>query len=136
MIGARVMEGPMRSEVEPELLVHATEELGHAVMVVDRIIQLGGTPILNPKDWTKHAQCAYEEPNDPYVEVILNQNLDGERCAIDRYQQIAAFTEGKDYATYQMAVTILNDELEHEEDIESWLTDIERLKDDIRKIRI
>ncbi len=135
-IGARVMEGPMRSEVEPELLVHATEELGHAVMVVDRIIQLGGTPILNPKDWTKHAQCAYEEPNDPYVEVILNQNLDGERCAIDRYQQIAAFTEGKDYATYQMAVTILNDELEHEEDIESWLTDIERLKDDIRKIRI
>jgi len=135
-IGARVMEGPMRSEVEPELLVHATEELSHAVMVVDRIIQLGGTPILNPKDWTKHAECAYEEPNDPYIEIILNQNLDGERCAIDRYQKLAAFTEGKDYATYQMAVTILNDELEHEEDIESWLTDIERLKDDIRKIRL
>lgn len=135
-IGARVMEGPMRSEVEPELLIHATQELGHAVMVVDRIIQLGGTPILNPKDWTKHAECAYEEPNDPYIEIILNQNLDGERCAIDRYQKLAAFTEGKDYATYQMAVTILNDELEHEEDIESWLTDIERLKDDIRKIRM
>ena len=135
-IGARVMEGPMRSEVEPELLVHATEELGHAVMVVDRIIQLGGTPVLNPKDWTKHAECAYEEPNDPYIEVILNQNLAGERCAIDRYQKLAAFTEGKDYATYQMAVTILNDELEHEEDIESWITDIERLKDDIRTIRL
>lgn len=27
-IGARLMEGPMRSEVEPELLVHANEELG------------------------------------------------------------------------------------------------------------
>ncbi|MDD2226661.1 MAG: ferritin-like domain-containing protein, partial [Dysgonamonadaceae bacterium] len=26
-IGARVMEGPMRSEVEPELLEHANEEL-------------------------------------------------------------------------------------------------------------
>ncbi|MGI6152020.1 MAG: ferritin-like domain-containing protein [Christensenellales bacterium] len=135
-IGARVMEGPMRSEVEPELLLHATEELNHAVMVVDRIIQLGGTPVLNPKDWFKHAECDYEEPNDPYIEVILNQNLDGERCAIDRYQKIAAFTDGKDFATYQMAVTILNDELEHEEDIESWLTDIERLKDEIRKIRM
>lgn len=135
-IGARVMEGPMRSAVEPELLVHANEELNHAVMVVDRILQLGGTPILNPKDWWTHAECAYEEPNDPYIEVILNQNLDGERCAIDRYQKIAAFTEGKDYATYQMAVTILNDELEHEEDIESWIKDIERLKDDIRKIRL
>ncbi len=35
-----------------------------------------------------------------------------------------------------MAVGILNDELEHEEDIESWLTDIERLKEDIRKFRM
>src|SRR6056297_735461 len=86
-IGARVMEGPMRSEVEPELLVHADEELKHAVMVVDRILQIGGTPILNPAEWMKLAGCDYEEPTDPYVEAILNQNLIGERCAIDRYQQ-------------------------------------------------
>lgn len=135
-IGARMMEGPMRSEVEPELLVHANEELAHAVLVVNRIIQLGGTPVLNPKDWFAHAECEYFTPDDPYIEVILQQNLDGERCAIERYQQLAAFTEGKDYATYQMAVQILNDELEHEEDIESWMTDIERLKDDIRKLRL
>ncbi|MFA6762616.1 MAG: ferritin-like domain-containing protein, partial [Bacteroidales bacterium] len=95
-IGARLMEGPMRSEVEPELLVHADEELGHAVLVVDRIIQLGGTPVINPKDWTKHARCAYEEPSDPYIERILEQNLAGERCAIKRYQEIADFTAGKD----------------------------------------
>lgn len=135
-IGARVMEGPMRSEIEPELLVHATEELGHAELVVNRIVQLGGTPILNPADWTKFAKCDYEEPNDPYVEVILEQNLKGERCAIQRYEEIAAFTDGKDYATYQMAVTILNDELEHEHDIEDWITDIERMKEDIKKIRM
>jgi bacterioferritin (cytochrome b1) len=36
--------GPMRSEVEPELLLHATQELGHAELVLNRIIQLGGTP--------------------------------------------------------------------------------------------
>ncbi len=52
-IGARVMEGPMRSEVEPELLTHANEELAHAEMVANRIIQLGGTPVTNPVDWTK-----------------------------------------------------------------------------------
>ena len=135
-IGARLMEGPMRSEIEPELLLHATQEFGHAELVVNRIIQLGGTPILNPDAWTKHAGCSYEEPNDPYVEVILEQNLTGERCAIQRYEEIARFTEGKDYATYQMAINILNDELEHEHDIEDWLKDIERMKDDIRKIRI
>ena len=135
-IGARLMEGPMRSEVEPELLVHADEELGHAVLVVDRIIQLGGTPVINPKDWTKHARCAYEEPSDPYIERILEQNLAGERCAIKRYQEIADFTAGKDHATHQMAVQSLNDELEHENDIEDWITDLERMKEEWRKIRL
>ena len=135
-IGARLMEGPMRSEVEPELLVHADEELGHAVLVVDRIIQLGGTPVINPRDWTKHAGCAYEEPSDPYIERILQQNLAGERCAIKRYQEIADFTAGKDFATHQMAVQIMNDELEHENDIEDWITDLERMKEEWRKIRL
>ncbi len=135
-VGARLMEGPMRSEIETELLVHATEEFGHAELVVNRIIQLGGTPVLNTSDWTKLARCEYEEPNDPYVEVILEQNLRGERCAIQRYKELADFTYGKDHATYQMVTTILNDELEHEHDIQDWITDIERLKDDIKKIRL
>ncbi len=134
-IGARLMEGPMRSEIEPELLIHANEELAHAELVVNRILQLGGTPVLTPNKWSELARCQYEEPNDPYVEVILEQNLRGERCAIQRYEEIASFTNGKDHATYQMAISILNDELEHEHDIEDWITDIERLKDDIRKIR-
>ncbi len=134
-IGARLMEGPMRSEVEPELLLHATQELGHAVLVVDRIIQLGGTPVINPENWTKLARCTYDEPADPYIEVILEQNLKGERCAIQRYKDIADFTNGKDHSTHQMAVTILNEELEHENDIEDWLTDIKRMKDEFRKIR-
>ena len=135
-IGARLMEGPMRSEVEPELLVHADQELGHAVLVVNRIIQLGGTPVVNPVDWTKLARCSYDAPTDPYIEVILEQNLKGERCAIQRYQEIADFTNGKDHSTHQMAVTILNEELEHENDIEDWLTDLQRMKEEFRKIRL
>ncbi len=135
-IGARMMEGPMRSEIEPELLLHATQEFGHSELVVNRIIQLGGTPILNPVKWTEYAKCDYAEPNDPYIEVILQQNLEGERCAIQRYQEIASFTYGKDHSTYQMATNILNDELEHEHDLEDWIRDIERLKDDIKKLRL
>jgi bacterioferritin len=135
-IGARIMEGPMRGDIEPELLLHATQELGHAVLVVNRIIQLNGTPLLNPNQWNEFARCAYETPNDPYIEKILQQNLDGERCAIQRYTEIAEFTNGKDFATYQMAVQILNDELEHENDIEAFLTDIERLRTDLLKIKL
>ncbi|MDD3741915.1 MAG: ferritin-like domain-containing protein [Bacteroidales bacterium] len=135
-VGARVMEGPMRSEIEPELLLHADQELNHAVLVVGRIIQLGGTPLLNPNQWTKFAKCDYEEPTDPYVEEILNQNLRGERCAIQRYQDIAEFTAGKDHATHQMAVQILNEELEHEEDIEAWINDLDRMREDFKKLRM
>lgn len=135
-IGARLVEGPMRSEVEPELLAHANEELAHAEMVADRILQLGGTPIINPSEWTKQARCAYEEPSDPYVEVILEQNLKGERCAIQRYQEIADFTAGKDHSTHRMAVQILEDELEHEDDIETWLGDLDRMKQEFKKLRM
>jgi len=135
-IGARLMEGPMRSEVEPELLLHADQELGHAVLVVNRIVQLGGTPVINPLNWAKLARCPYEEPSDPYIEVILQQNLKGERCAIERYQEIADFTNGKDHSTYQMAVQILNEELEHENDLEDWLQDLKRMKDELKKIRM
>lgn len=134
-IGARLMEGPMRAEIEPELLIHATQELNHAVLIVNRIIQLEGSPVLHPKDWTKLAHCDYDEPKDPYIEVILNQNLKGERCAIERYEQIANFTSGKDHATYQMAVQILNEELEHEHDIQDWINDIQRMKEEWKKLR-
>ena len=135
-IGARLMEGPMRAEIEPELLLHADQELNHAVLVVGKIIQLGGTPVLNPNEWAKLARCSYDEPSDPYIEVILEQNLKGERCAIQRYQEIANFTSGKDHSTYQMAVQILNEELEHENDIEDWLKDIQRMKEEWKKLRL
>jgi bacterioferritin len=135
-IGARMMEGPMRSEIEPELLVHADQELNHAVMVVGRIIQLGGTPVLTPSEWMKLSKCDYEVPSDPYVEAILTQNLNGERCAIQSYKSIADFTYGKDHTTHQIATTILNEELEHEQDIEDWIADIQRMKEDMKKLHL
>jgi bacterioferritin len=135
-IGARVMEGPMRSEIEPELLLHADQELNHAVLVVSRIIQLGGIPVLTPEDWLRLGACGYDAPTDPYVEAILEQNLKGERCAIERYKGIADFTNGKDHTTHQIATTILNEELEHEQDIEDWILDILRMKEDLKKLKL
>ena len=135
-IGARLMEGPMRSEIEPELLKHAKEELNHAEKLANRIIQLEGTPITNPKDWFSQAGCTYEAPNDPFVETILMQNLRGERCAIQRYEDIANLTDGKDYDTFEIAISILKEELEHEEDIESWMKDLNRTKEEFKKIKM
>jgi bacterioferritin len=127
-IGARLIEGPMRSEIEPELLKHANEELGHAVQVADRIMQLGGTPLIDPKEWFTEAQCKYAAPTDTYIGAILKQNLDAEGCAINRYQGIAELTNGTDYATHEMAVSILKDELEHEKDLHDYLNDLKVMK--------
>ena len=126
-VGARVMEGPMRIPIEAELLEHAGK-------LITRIIQLGGTPVLSPDEWTRMARCRYEVPSDPYIETILEQNLRSERCAIKRYQDIADFTSGIDYTTAKMAVEILEDELDHEEDILSYQHDIAALKRTIDKM--
>src|SRR4030042_258149 len=74
-----------------------------------------------------------ENDTDFYIEVILDQNLNGERCAIQRYKEIADFTNGKDHTTHQIATTILGEEIEHENDIEDWITDINRMKEALKK---
>lgn len=131
-IGAQLVEGPMRAEVEAELMEHAQEELNHADMVAKRIIELNGTPVLDPSEWTKLARCKYDAPTDPYVEIILKQNIAGERCAIQRYQEIADYTDKKDWVTHTMAVTILAEEVEHEKDLDDFVVDIELLKKALR----
>jgi len=127
-IGAKIAEGPMRGQVVVELEEHATEELGHALLLVDRILQLGGTPLLDPKEWADKTNCGYEVPEDPYVEALLEQNIAGEQCAISVYQKIAEMTGLKDPITYNLAVQIMTDEVEHEEDLQALQEDIKLMK--------
>ena len=127
-VGAKVAKGPMRGAVTAELIQHATEELGHAELLANRILQLGGTPLLKPEDWYKMTNCGYEAPEDPYVEVLLDQNIKGEQCAIGAYQQLVELTKEADPVTYEMALSILTDEIEHEEDLQALLEDIELMK--------
>jgi len=95
-LGAKLIKGPMKDAVAAELTLHATEELSHAVLVADRILQLGGTPVTNPKDWPALSPCAYDAPDDPYVGVLLDQNIAGEQCAISVYKELVDLTREKD----------------------------------------
>jgi bacterioferritin len=128
-VGAKVAVGPMRGAVTVELEEHATEELGHALMLVDRILQLGGTPLLAPQDWYEMTNCGYEAPEDPYVEVLLEQNIQGEQCAIEVYQKLVDFTKDIDPVTYEMSLQIMTDEIEHEEDLQALQEDIKLMKE-------
>lgn len=128
-VGAKVAKGPMRGTVAAELLQHATEELGHAELLSNRIIQLGGTPLLKPEDWYKMTNCGYEPPGDPYVEVLLEQNIKGEQCAIGVYQQLVGLTRDADPVTHEIVLSILADEVEHEEDLQAIAEDIQLMKE-------
>jgi bacterioferritin len=127
-VGAQVIQGPARGAVAGELMEHGAEELGHAGMLVERIIQLGGTPLLTPEEWYKMTNCGYEAPEDPYVEVLLEQNIKGEQCAIEVYRKLMEFTKDGDPVTYNLALEIMTDEIEHEDDLQAFADDIKLLK--------
>lgn len=124
-VGAQVATGPMRTSVTEEFEEHANEELKHAKWLSERIIQLGGTPVLDPENWKTVANCKYDAPLDPYVVTLLQQNLIAERCAVARYQKICDITFGKDYETYRISAKILKEELEHEQEIGDFIDDID-----------
>jgi bacterioferritin len=124
-LGAKVIKGPMKDAVAAELTLHATEELTHATLLAGRIIQLGGSPVTNPMRWFELSPCAYEAPDDPYVAVLLDQNIAGEQCAISAYKKLMDTTKDKDMVTYNLALTILEQEVEHEEDLQSLKEDLD-----------
>lgn len=126
-IGAKVIRGIMKDSAIAELTQHAADELRHATMVADRIIQLGGTPLLSPKEWYDHTNCGYEAPIDSDVMAILDQNIQGERCAIDVYSRLVEATKDNDIVTYNIVTQILTDEVEHEEDLQSLYEDIQEM---------
>lgn len=124
-LGAKLIKGPMKDAVAAELLQHAGEELAHAQMLVGRIIQLGGTPITSPQGWYEWSPCEYDAPEDPYVSVLLDQNIAGEQCAIGFYNKLMGITKDTDRITYDIVLKILEQEVEHEEDLQSLKEDLE-----------
>lgn len=132
-IEGKVVKGIMKDAAIAELEQHAADELRHANMVADRILQLGGTPLLNPKDWFTHTNCGYEEPNNFDVVNILDDAIKGEQCAISVYSELADMTKDKDIVTYDIVSQILADEVEHEEDLQALYDDITEFVEDLKK---
>ncbi len=123
-LGAKVAVGPMKGEIVAELSSHANDELSHANQIADRIRQLGGILILAPTDWSKLSPCQFDLPEDPYVIPLLEQNIAGEQCAIVAYKKLMELTEDKDDVTYNLALSIFEKEVEHEEDLQRFQEDL------------
>jgi len=51
-------------------------------VLAERIIQLGGKPLLEPEEWYQQSDCGYEAPSDASTVNVLEQSIEGEQCAI------------------------------------------------------
>ncbi|HDS09838.1 MAG TPA: ferritin [Firmicutes bacterium] len=132
-IGAKIVVGPMKQSAMDELIQHAADELRHAEMISGRILQLGGTPVLSPFDWEKLSTCGYLKPDDPYVRKVIDQGIKGEQCAIDVYSKLLEMVKDKDIVTYNLILSILQDEIEHEEDFQALIEDINQMMEREKK---
>ena len=68
--------------------------------------------------------CSAEDPD---AKVILEQNLRSERCAIAVYNKLINILDGRDPITHKLLVKILEEEIEHEQDLEDIEADVKSL---------
>jgi bacterioferritin len=121
---AKFAKGKLRANVVAEMMEHYHEEMKHANMLVDRIIQLGGPIDLFHQRMHKACASQYDALKNMHVTSILQENLKGERCAIGFYNDILKMVKGSDFITYHIILQILADEIKHEQDLVQLLEDI------------
>jgi len=97
------------------------EDRNHFEALVPRIYELGGEL---PGDMKKfHDISACPPASLPgaanNATEILKVLVEAERCAVRGYTEICHMTAGKDHRTYDLALAILNEEIEHE----SWFSE-------------
>ncbi|MDP8012019.1 MAG: ferritin-like domain-containing protein [Thermoplasmata archaeon] len=94
----------------------------HAEKIAFRIKSLGGTPIFNTSEMVRLGNCRYPDSiNLNSLNESLETLLNFKRCLIEVYNRIIKKTHGKDFVTYSMIESIMLDEVEEEEELESLL---------------
>lgn len=96
------------------------EDRNHFEALVPRIYELGGELPGCMKAFHDISACPPAKlPENPDVHSIMKVLLDAERCAVAGYNEICNMTSGRDHRTYDLALAILHEEIEHE----SWFSE-------------
>lgn len=109
---ASMITGPQYEGIKKELLIHANEEMAHAVTVSEQITFLGGVPSIEveKRDIADDART------------MLTQDLWGEDNAITRYKErIRQAEELQEYGLRRVLEDILIQEEEHKRDLQDAL---------------
>ena len=110
--------------VAAEFLQHANEEQGHADLIAQRIVQLGGAPNFSPEGLLSRSHAEYVE-GDSLLDMI-KEDLVAERIAIDSYREMINYLGNNDPTTRRMLEGILAMEEEHADDLVSLLQDLSK----------
>jgi bacterioferritin len=114
------LEGVRADFIKQALAADIQEELGHAQQLGNRIKQLGGS--VPGSQHLKMTQKSLEPPEDPTDVVRVIQGvLQAEEEAIRHYRDIAKLTDGEDYVTQDLAITLLGQEEAHRQQFEGYL---------------
>ena len=109
---AAVMTGAAYGYIIKELKIHATEEIQHAIILADQIDYLRGSPTVAV------GKIRTSQDNDQ----MLQQDLDGEEDAINRYKiRIEQAEQLKEFALGHQLRNILAMEQEHAMDLRQAL---------------
>ena len=97
------------------------EDRNHFEALIPRIYELGGELPNDMKEFHDISACPPanlpENPED--AKEILEVLVIAERCAVGGYTEICNLTAGKDHRTYDLALAILHEEIQHE----SWFSE-------------
>jgi bacterioferritin len=121
------MEGIGLVTYAAALKTQATGELAHAELLADRLSELGDIAPSDPAEWAKYSTIG---PLDPAkhltLRAALERALEFEGKAVENYNGLAKTAlELGDFVTYNMATTILADEVKDEQHTEDVLKSLE-----------
>ena len=115
-------KGIESKSIAAEFLEHANEELAHADLIAERIVQLGGEPDFSPDSLTSRSHAEYM-PGDSLANMI-KEDLIAERIAIDSYREMVVYLGDQDSTTRRMLESILAVEEQHAEELADLLEDL------------
>jgi bacterioferritin len=102
--------------VAAEFAEHAAEEMAHADLLAERIVQLGGEPDYSPASLALRSHSEYVEGEN--LAEMVDEDLVAERIAIESYGEMIRYIGTNDSTTRRVLETILQKE-EHADDLAS-----------------
>jgi bacterioferritin len=114
------LDGVRADFIKQALAADIQGELTHAQQLGNRIKQLGGTV---PGSMQLKMTQKTLQPLDDTTDVVdvIRGVLDAEEEAINHYKALIKLTDGEDYVTQDLAITILADEEGHRQQFQGYL---------------